>query len=51
MLIENPPVRAPEWFINNIEYPSEQLSIDSSGVKINVRISSSEKSAFVFTWL
>ena len=50
MLIgKNPLGLAPEWFINNIEYPSEQLSIDSSGVKINVRTwGSSEKKCLLF---
>ncbi len=54
MLIgKNPLGLAPEWFINNIEYPSEQLSIDSSGVKINVRTwgSSEKKCLLFFTWL
>ena len=50
MLIgKNPLGLAPEWFINNIEYPSEQLSIDSSGVKINVRTwGSSKKKCLLF---
>ena len=45
MLIgKNPLGQVPDWFINNIEYPSEQLSVDSSGVKLNVRTcGSSEK--------
>ena len=50
MLIgKNPLGQVPDWFINNIEYSSEQLSIDSSGVKINVRTwGSSEKKCLLF---